>query len=118
MVSFARRGKGSDRRMAATLQRGTSAFESRLSHAERVRGSRSNSSAPSCNGPGRCGIRGLRAPARCSTVPVGTNAASIRLKADLAQAELRADRAEQLLALNQQGSPPALPGRQHKFDIS
>jgi Bacterial extracellular solute-binding proteins, family 3 len=36
--SFARRGKGSDRRMAATLQRGTSAFEPRLSHAERVRG--------------------------------------------------------------------------------
>jgi hypothetical protein len=28
------------------------------------------------NGPGRCGIRGLRAPARCSTVPAGTNAAS------------------------------------------
>src|SRR4029077_9778027 len=76
MVSFARRGKGSDRRMAATLQRGTPAFEPRLSHAERVRGSRSNSSAPSCNGPGRCGIRGLRAPARCSTVPAGTNAAS------------------------------------------
>ena len=22
-----------------------------------------------CNGPGHCGIRGLRAPARCSTVP-------------------------------------------------
>src|SRR4029077_8050961 len=76
MVSFARRGKGSDRRMAATLQRGTSAFEPRLSHAERVRGSRSNSSAPSCNGPGRSGIRGLRAPARCSSVPAGTNAAS------------------------------------------
>jgi hypothetical protein len=76
MVSFARRGEGSDRRMAATLQRGTSAFEPRLSHAERVRGSRSKSSAPPCNGPGRCGMWGLRAPARCSTVPAGTNAAS------------------------------------------
>ena len=58
------------------LQRGASAFEPRLSHAERVRGSRSKTSAPSCNGPGRCGIWGLRAPARCSTVPAGTNAAS------------------------------------------
>ena len=76
MVSFARRGKGSDRRMAATLQRGTSAFEPRLSRAERVRGSRNKASAPPCNGPGRYGIWGLRAPARCSTVPAGTNAAS------------------------------------------
>jgi hypothetical protein len=64
------------RRMAATLQRGTSAFEPRLSHAERVRGSRNKASAPPCNGPGRYGIWGLRAPARCSTVPAGTNAAS------------------------------------------
>ena len=31
---------------------------------------------PSCNGPGRCGTSGLRAPARCSTIPSGTNAAS------------------------------------------
>ena len=76
MVSFARRGEGSDRRMAATLQRGTSAFEPRLSRAERVRGSRNKASAPPCNGPGRYGIWGLRAPARCSTVPAGTNAAS------------------------------------------
>ena len=44
--------------------------------AERVRGSRSKTSAPSGNGPGRCGTWGLRAPARCSTVPPGTNAAS------------------------------------------
>ena len=58
------------------LQRGTSAFEPRLSHAERVRGSRNKASAPPCNGPGRCGTWGLRAPARCSTVPAGTNAAS------------------------------------------
>jgi putative transposase len=33
-------------------------------------------SAPSCNGPGRCGVWGLRAPARCSIVPLGTSAAS------------------------------------------
>jgi putative transposase len=32
-------------------------------------------SAPSGNGPGRCGTWGLRAPARCSTVPSGTNGA-------------------------------------------
>ena len=62
--------------MAAALQRGASAFEPRLSHAERVRGSRNKASAPPCNGPGRCGIWGLRAPARCTTVPAGTNAAS------------------------------------------
>jgi putative transposase len=30
---------------------------------------------PSCNGPGRCGTSGLRALARCSTIPSGTNAA-------------------------------------------
>ena len=38
--------------------------------------SRNKASAPPCNGPGRYGIWGLRAPARCSTVPAGTNAAS------------------------------------------
>jgi hypothetical protein len=41
--------------------------------------SRRNSSimfAGKCNGPGRCGTWGLRAPARCSTVPSGTDAAS------------------------------------------
>jgi len=32
---------------------------------ERVRGSSSKTSAPQCNGPGRCGRWGLRAPARC-----------------------------------------------------
>jgi len=35
------------------------------SHAERVRGSSSKTSAPQCNGSGRCGRWGLRAPARC-----------------------------------------------------
>ena len=76
MVSFARRSEGTDRRMATPLQRGAPSFEPRLSHAQRVRDSRSKTSAPSCNGPGRCGMSGLRAPARCSTVPSGTNAAS------------------------------------------
>ena len=38
-------------------------------YAQRVRDLRCNTSAPSCNGPGRCGTSGLRAPARCSTVP-------------------------------------------------
>ena len=72
----ARRGEGSDRRMAATLRRGSPAFEPRLSHAERVRGSRNKASAPPCNGPGRYGIWGLPRPGPCSTVPAGTNAAS------------------------------------------
>src|SRR5512139_2969947 len=75
MVSFARRSEGTDRRMATPLQRGAPSFEPRLPHAQRVRDSRSKTSAPSCNGPGRCGTPGLRAPARCSTVPSGTNAA-------------------------------------------
>src|SRR6187455_2366075 len=75
MVSFARRSEGTDRRMATPLQRGAPSFEPRLPHAQRVRDSRSKTSAPSCNGPGRCGTSGLRAPARCSTVPSRTNAA-------------------------------------------
>jgi putative transposase len=51
-------------------------FEPRLPHAERVRGASSKTSAPSGNGPRRCGTWGLRGPARCATVPSGTNAAS------------------------------------------
>jgi transposase InsO family protein len=43
---------------------------------QRVRGSRSKASALPCNGPGRCGMWGLRAPARCSIVPSRTNAAN------------------------------------------
>ena len=56
MVSLTRRGEGDHRSMAAALQRGTSAFEPRLPHAERVRGSTSKRSVPSRNGPGRCGM--------------------------------------------------------------
>jgi hypothetical protein len=70
------RAEGVNRKMAAALQRDSSTFEPGLSHAERVRGSSSKASAPSCNGPGRCGVWGLRAPARCSIAPPGTNAAS------------------------------------------
>src|SRR4029079_19582503 len=83
MVSFARRSEGTDRRMATSLQRGAPTFEPRLPHAQRVRDSRSKTSAPSCNGPGRCGTSGLRAPARCSTVPSGTNAAIRRSRLKL-----------------------------------
>ena len=36
----------------------------------------SKPSVPSRNGPGRCGMWGLRAPARCTTAPPGANAAS------------------------------------------
>ena len=43
------------------------AFEPRLSHAQPVRGSTSKRSVPSCNGPRRCGMGGLRALARCPT---------------------------------------------------
>jgi hypothetical protein len=56
VVSIARRGEGGHRNMAAPLQRSASAFEPGLSHAERVRGSAGEHSAPSSNGPGRCGI--------------------------------------------------------------
>ena len=72
---FRSRAEAKVLKMATPLQRGAPSFEPRLSHAQRVRECRSNTSAPSCNGPGRCGTSGLRAPARCSTVPSGTNAA-------------------------------------------
>src|SRR5689334_7133699 len=73
MVSFARRGEGDHRDVAAPLQRGASAFESRLSDAERVRGSTQKRSVPSGNGPGRCGFapRPVAQPA-----PRGAHAAS------------------------------------------
>ena len=50
------------------------AFEPRLFDAGRVRRkAQSERRSPRFrNGPGRCGRRGLRAPARCSTVPHGT----------------------------------------------
>ena len=39
-----------------------------------------NTSIPSGNGPGRCGMWGLRAPARCTTARKGTGANGSRLK--------------------------------------
>ena len=56
MVSLACRSHGDHRSVAASLQRRASAFEPRLSHAERVCGSTAKRSVPSCNGPGRCGV--------------------------------------------------------------
>src|SRR5207244_2368258 len=62
-----------DREMAAALQYGASAFELGLPHASAVRGARCQVQRSSGNGPDRCGMWGLRAPARCSTVPPGTS---------------------------------------------
>jgi hypothetical protein len=60
MVSLPRRSKG-DHRSTAAAQRSAAAFESQLSHAQRVRGARSKTSAPSGNRRGRCGTWGVRA---------------------------------------------------------
>jgi len=49
------------------VQRGAPAFQSGLSHPSRVRGARTPRSDPSGDGPERCGMWGLRAPARRST---------------------------------------------------
>ena len=74
MVPVALRGEDHHRDMAQALQRGAAAFEPRLFDAGRVRreaqGERRSTRAG--NGPGRCGRWGLRAPARCITVPQGT----------------------------------------------
>src|ERR1700752_4324837 len=74
MVSFACRGESAHRSMAAALQRGASAFEPRLSHAERVRGSTAKRSAPSCNGPGRCGMWASAPWPVAPTAPQGAHA--------------------------------------------
>ena len=50
MVPLPRPSKGDHRSMAAA-QRSAAAFESQLSHAQRVRGARCKTSAPSGNGP-------------------------------------------------------------------
>src|SRR6266853_2996106 len=59
--------------MAAALQYGASAFELGLLDASAVRSARCQVQRSSGNGPDRCGMWGLRAPARCSTVPPGTS---------------------------------------------
>jgi hypothetical protein len=84
MVPFPRRSKGDHRSMAAAR---AAAFESQLSQAQRVRGARSKTSAvrqragrcgtwgvralPPGDGPNAAVHGGLRAPARCATVPSG-----------------------------------------------
>src|SRR5665648_4921 len=59
--------------MATSLQRGASAFQSRLPDTRRVRGKDQGArrSVPAGDGPDRCGMWGLRAPARRITVPQG-----------------------------------------------
>jgi hypothetical protein len=76
MVSVTRRGEGDHRSMAAALQRSASAFEPRLPHAERVRGSTERRSVPSCNGPGRCGMWAFAPWPVAPTTPRGARAGS------------------------------------------
>ena len=59
---------------------GAAAFEPRLSHAGRVRGEARGArrSGRPCDGADRCGIWGLRAPPRRTTVPQGANERSNR----------------------------------------
>ena len=66
--------------LAPALQRGAPAFEPRLSDAGRVRGEdwKQDAASATGNGPERCGMWGLRAPARCTTVPQGANQGSNR----------------------------------------
>ena len=74
MVSFACGGEGDHRDLAAPLQRGASTLEPRLSHAERVRGSTVKRSVPSCNGPGRCGVRAFAPWPVAQPAPQGAHA--------------------------------------------
>ena len=48
--------------------------EPRLSHAERVRGTTAKSSVPSCNGPGRCGVRAFPPWPVAQPAPQGAHA--------------------------------------------
>src|SRR5579872_1780651 len=79
MVPLAGRGESRDRELAAALQRSAAPFEPLLSDAGGIRGRTGETSAPPCNGPGRCGIWGLRAPARCITALPGARTRSRRL---------------------------------------
>src|SRR5262249_22768066 len=76
MVPLAFRSKGHHRELATALQRSTAAFEPRLSHAERVRGSTNKHSASSCNGQGRCGDVASAPQPVAPPAPRGANAAS------------------------------------------
>src|SRR6478672_13313123 len=73
-VLFARRSPQADRSLAHRLQRRTPALEPRLSDPQRVRRELARYAlaqpparriVPDGNGPDRCGMWGLRAPARC-----------------------------------------------------
>ena len=74
VVPVSRRGQGRHRSVAQALQRGTPAFEPRIFDTGRVRREASTDQRSSrfCNGPGRCAMWRLRAPARCSNVPFWT----------------------------------------------
>src|SRR6476660_5439638 len=78
MVPVTDRGEGADRSVAEALQHGAAAFESRLSHAGRFRGEarEARRNGRPSDGADRCGIWGLRAPPRRTTVPPGANARS------------------------------------------
>src|SRR6476646_1723615 len=80
MVPVTDRGEGADRSVAEALQHGAAAFESRLSHAGRVRGQAraARRNGRPRDGADRCGIWGLRAPPRRTTVPQGANERSNR----------------------------------------
>ena len=78
MVPIESRGKGRDRTMATSLQRGASAFQSRLPDTRRVRGKDQGArrSVPAGDGPECCDMWGLRAPPRRITAPQGAIASS------------------------------------------
>src|SRR4249919_3123609 len=80
MVPVTDRGEGADRSVAEALQHGAAAFESRLSHAGRVRGEarEARRNGRPSDGADRCGIWGLRAPPRRTTAPQGANERSNR----------------------------------------
>src|SRR6478672_3990201 len=80
MVPVTDRGEGADRSVAEALQHGAAAFESRLSHAGRFRGEarEARRNGRPSDGADRCGIWGLRAPPRRTTVPQGANERSNR----------------------------------------
>src|SRR6476620_4286195 len=80
MVPVTDRGEGANRSVAEALQHGAAAFESRLSHAGRFRGEarEARRNGRPSDGADRCGIWGLSAPPRRTTVPQGANERSNR----------------------------------------
>jgi hypothetical protein len=80
LVPLARRGEGCDRILAPALQRDSPSFEPGLFDAPGVhrQAQCASRNVRAGNGPGRCATWGLRAPARCITVPRGATEASRR----------------------------------------